>query len=398
MNLRSFATFGAITLIARISPVLVVLGAAVVYAPNDFGRIAAAITALTLMISIGDSGLDSSASLISGQGSFAHGEIIASLISARLTIALVAAATLGPVLLASPLHGSSAYVYTVFGYALALVATSYSASMRISERIQKTGREPRLLLIEKTLATGVFLVVLVWHPVWAWVPLCYAIACTMGAIVSIAAARALFLPRHDLLGRLLRTARLFFLTAISANVVWRFPVLVLDWHGDHADAGRVAIAIYPVQAFGMAAIAAAPLLLLSRSGGLAFVQENVRRMAIVGIGLTTVAELAVAVLALSPPIGDLTQRPTLVVVSIALLSVPFLFVNPIVGAAVRLIPDILHSALAAVGSAVLCVGVCLSKPSAVSSAVALVMAEAFVLVVLVRRLGGRALADSKRTH
>lgn len=366
--------YGLVVSGARAAPLFVLMGTSFVLPAVQFGALANMVAVVTLGIGIAEGGLDSSASLLIGAGRPA-GEVVRSLLSVRVVLALLLATTVLPALL---LPIGLAHGAALIGLAgVVLVLASVAATARVKVRVASPRREMLFLTIDRLLSSVPLVAGLALGATASALALLFLAGQALGSLATIVMARP---PRagRSLAGDLVRQALPFIVSTVAANITWRVGVISLGMAGASEQAGHLAAAIYPVQALTMVSAASAPLILIkgNRDGG------NGLRPSLGGVvallGLTGLVSAT-----LGWGVDYLPVSPEVVrTLAVLVLVLPAALANPLVGAGIRVDGRARLVAGAAMTGSTVAVLVAFATTRAPYQAVGIVLAEVTVLTTM----------------
>lgn len=382
--MRRIVLYGSVLTFARGVPVIAILAASWILPGDDFGVLAIYVTAITTASLLADSGTDSAATwFLSRSAADEYPRRFGALFSLRLASSLVL--TIGLVWSQIPLWGPEAGELMWLVAILAVVANllaGANAASRIELRISGSGERGRLLL-EKCIAGIIFICValIVGDDVSALL-LAYPSSLIFGCVV---AARWGRWPRPNLVlvPRLIHNAAPFIVSSISAAIVWRLPITLLAVAGLTSEAGYFALMSYPLQLFGSIAVFGSALLLVRRPENEGSSRPNLSGIALFACAIT--AALATAIWATNYIAPDLIFDRDAVLTGLLLaISLPALWLNPIMSASLRAedhvwTPTLAHIAGAMIGAISLLV-LLDTKPENI--AIAVPIAEYSVCLIL----------------
>lgn len=355
-----------------------------VVSPADFGGLSSMVAAVALCVGIAEGGLDSSASLLIGSGLSAS-EVVASLLAIRVAVAAVLATSVLPLLLL-PLVASHAVSLVVLA-GMALVLASVAATSRVKVRVESPDREMRILTTDRVLSTLPFAGGLAARAEVAELALLFLGGQALGALATIALARP---PRagYSLASELLRQAVPFIVSTVAANVTWRVGIITLAMVGAAEQAGYLATAIYPVQAFVLVSAGSAPLILIGGRQGLSHLRPRTSGLVLL-LAITGLVAGGVAMVGPHLPVA-----PGVVwTLAVLICVLPAALANPLVGAGIRVHGQASLVAVAAATGAAVAVLMSFTVSRAPVQALGIVLAEVTVLTIMLVCRSRRATAD-----
>lgn len=315
--------------LARGLPLLVLLGASGLMDQANYGRLALVVTGFTLSLAIGDSGLDSAATLLGPQRK--HSGVLRSLLVARLLLTPIAT-SLAAIFLYMAQLPSFHLVLAACAALMAHACMSLTATQRVRARLEGSG-ELRLLLNERILSSTLFAAV-----VLAGLPLEWIV---VGYFSSYAVAAALSISRSALrtsasglgggLRELFREAAPFGLSVSAANVIWRSGILVLGVRGQFEAAGSLSAAILPIQALAMISSLGSTLVLLGPLPSRRKANSQLLASGVLSI-LSMACLLGYALtISIAPPMGALNSQETQRTILVLSAVMPMVWFNPLLG-------------------------------------------------------------------
>jgi O-antigen/teichoic acid export membrane protein len=328
--------YGALLTLARMLPVGVLVAVSQMVEADTFGKLAIVVTALNVATLLTDAGTDNAAGALASaaEDQAAQDRVLATLVYSRLGISLVATS----VLVLPQLYAiSSVAAATLLGIA-ALVANglaAFNAAKRIRLRVNGGG-EPKQFLREKlVIAIGFVVGIAVLPRTTEGMVTAFLAASIVGPLVTL---QPLTLhrarPRARDMRQLLAYAAPFILTTALAAITWRVATFILSAHGEYEQAGYLALAYYPVQAFSTVPNLAAPLLLVRRHAEALSARVTAEAAALMG---TVIAAVILAATFVLPGLTNDVMNGSDGVATLRYLALgmPFLWVNPILVTHIR---------------------------------------------------------------
>ncbi|WP_081821442.1 oligosaccharide flippase family protein [Rhodococcus sp. UNC23MFCrub1.1] len=343
-----FFSYGAALVAARCLPVIALLIASARLNPDQFGVLAVFVMGLTTASLVADSGFDSAATYMISRAPNTNQpkHLVGNLATVKMTTSLVVLLAITSTTIAETSTTALQGFIIVTLSAAATVFTARNSASRIAMRVSGVGERASLML-EKFVSSAIFIAVACVSTSTTFLIYAYTVSLLVGCLVAtrrMPTGDIRFDPR--LVKKIILSSTPFILSALAAAGIWRLATFVLANTGKVADAGYFTLAYYPVQILSSVPVFAAPLLLIKGSS------HNQARVGVVArtlrLGLIAcITGCSVCLFAYYVLPDVLVDRDVVVLAGVLCLSLPFLFVNPILTASLRAAgkmwqPSLLH--------------------------------------------------------
>ncbi|NIL82464.1 oligosaccharide flippase family protein [Rhodococcoides kroppenstedtii] len=341
--------YSTVLVAARGLPVLALMYASLRLEPAAFGAVAVFVMGLTTANLIVDGGFDAAATyLLSRAATESSSEHSAqALRTIKIAISscavVVVALTSGNVLGFEPVPLVMVTIATV----VATAFTARNSALRILARVRGS-RERVSLIAEKGASSLVFTAVVILSDSARIVAIGFVVATILGCLAGASPLGKLaFGLGIPMIPGMLKSALPFIVSALAAAGVWRAATFVLAANGNLVEAGYLSLAYYPIQLLSSVPVFAAPLMLIKGSRYETDLARSIRTSVGVGMALFIVLATAALVVARFVPTRFVDQH-TLIVMLILSLALPFLFLNPLLTAKLRVesrlwAPSLIHA-------------------------------------------------------